>query len=254
MIAPGRPRPTRVYSLDPAAFSSFRTRFLKQRAILLFAVVMLGVLVFAVTAEGLRNNFPWFLLGLMTITLALATGIVSGLVKGLRREKEAWSSFSLTVGEDFIARRITGYPELELSANQISAINESPEGITIVGPTRDHSIFINRALEDFEEVRSHLAAWTPVAPVPLSRLRVGKAMMLSIPLAFVFGFAIFIISDNPTVQVATGVPLLVALSACAFIAIRSKQLPDKTRRSMILIVFPLIGIIGRLVSAFERLR
>jgi hypothetical protein len=60
------------------------------------------------------------------LAILLVLGALAfGVKKGLKRNRQSWDSYELVIGEDFLIRRITGFPELEIQRHEVTVIKES---------------------------------------------------------------------------------------------------------------------------------
>jgi hypothetical protein len=74
-----------------------------------------------------------------------------GLRKGLTRNQQSWSSYELVIREDFLIRRITGFPELEIQRHEVTVIKESSTGLLVETKRKGHAIGIAPALVGYED-------------------------------------------------------------------------------------------------------
>src|SRR5260370_41183945 len=88
--------------------------------------------------------------------MLLIGALASGLLKGMKQNREAWNTYELIIGEDFLIRRIKNFPELEIRRDEITSMKESPAGLQVERGSRNRTIGIASSLVDYEDSRTRL--------------------------------------------------------------------------------------------------
>ena len=139
---------------------------------------------------------------------AAATVIIFGVVvfsRSLRRFREVWSTYSLTIGDDYILKQQAHYPDIRINKDEIKVIQKSFTG-DIVVKARDWRkfIIIPSSLHGLEEVERQLGTWKPVTIY--SKRKMVLTMFAALFLLLVcLGFGVYFLSGHkPTVAMAYG--------------------------------------------------
>lgn len=201
-----------TYQLNPESFKDVKKAAIIRMLILTPIVVIFGLAgVIAMTMrdnEGMSfldatvNAFNLFLVIILLLAFGFAT------YKVLRREREAWSSYELTLGRDFIARRIRNFPDLEIHQNEVVSIQESPgKGIFVRTANKHKVIFIHHSLDGYEQVKAHLSSWQSLEPLQIeTRLKLLNIALIPATLLL---FILLITSNNLLVVMPSGILLLI---------------------------------------------
>ena len=244
------PNSVRTYHLAPEGYIGARKKLLGQRAILLVGIVIFASVFIFHQADfkwrsgSLASLAPYFIL-----IAVLAGALGSGIIKGMKKNREAWDTFELVIGEDFLIRRIKGFPELEIRREEVTSIKESPVGLHVETGTSDRTIGIASALVDYDDAKARLSQW--MAPVRLEQpgwLKPAR-WMPAVPLLILLLFGLFLLSARSWVLVATGTPLLVFLLWSFMLIRESVQVSDRVKRMSLLIFLPLLSIAAKLILA-----
>jgi hypothetical protein len=238
----------RTYHPAPDKFDAARKRLFWQRGSL-FA----GIAVFLIFFQYKQFGDTWrhgsiiSLLPLAVVILFLLSSIAYSFMKAQKREQEVWSSWELILGEDFLIRRIKGFPEMEIRRDEITALKESDAGLRVETNSRDRVIVIAPALVDYQDARARVSLWmVPVQQTQHEWLSPARWMVV-LPLLVLLLFGSFFLATRSYVVVATGIPLLGILAWSVLRIQRSAQLGANLKRSSLMIFFPLLAIVARLV-------
>lgn len=228
----------KTYHLAPEGFAAARNKLLRQKI-----VIFVGLLVFilvlqyetfgdnwregSITALVIPSLFILFVLG------ALAFGVR----RGLKQNQESWNSYELVIGEDFLIRRIKGFPELEIQRHEMTAIKESAAGLHVGTNLKDRAIGIAPALIGYEDAKERLSGW--MVPVQVSQqgwMAAGLRFGI-LPLLFLFLFGCFYMTSNRWFILATGIPVFVGLLWSLWFIYKSVQVSATIKRASLLTAF-----------------
>jgi hypothetical protein len=148
----------RTYRLAPEGYRAIHNKLLRQR-IGLFAGIALFLLFieYKQFGDSWRNGPVVSILTAVLLTLLLFGMLALGLKKGLKRNQEAWDSYELMIGEDFLIRKMRDFPELEIQRQEITAIKESATGLLVETKLKGRSIGIATALIGYEDAKQRLS-------------------------------------------------------------------------------------------------
>jgi hypothetical protein len=250
MIAELAPNSVRTYRLAPEGFNVVRKKLLGQRAI-----IFTGIIIFTIIITFRQLDMDWQRVSFVSLapyfilTMLLIGALATGLLKGMEQNREAWNTYELIIGEDFLIRRIKNFPELEIRRHEITSIKESPAGLQVETSSRDRTIGIASSLVDYEDARARLSQWmTPTRRTQQGWLNPAR-WMIALPLLVLLLFGLFLLSVRSWVLISTGTPLL-AILVWTFILIRkSVQISDRVKRTSLLVFLPILAVATKLVMA-----
>jgi hypothetical protein len=238
----------KTYRLAPEGYTAARNRQLRQKI-----AVFAGLLIFVLALQHQALEKSWqtgslaSLVPVGIIFLVFSVSISFGVKLGLRRNQDAWNTYELLIGEEFMIRRIKDFPELEIQRHEVTAIRESVVGIQVETSRKDRTIGIARALIGYEDVKERLSSWeisiqkSPEGwgtPAPWVRL---------LPLVFLLFFAGLYFASRSWIIVSLAVPLLAGLSWSIWLTQKSVQISAATKRVSALAALPLLAIVVKLV-------
>jgi len=140
--------------------------------------------------------------------------IALGTPRGNKRSREAWSSFELVIGENFVVGRIRDFPEPEIQQNKVTAIKENADGLRIETATRGRGVSISSGLVGYRDARERLSRWMPVQELRGWRTSSRWAYVSSVLSMFLL--VSFLLATKSWAIIATGVAI-VFLFASPFI-------------------------------------
>ena len=112
------------------------------------------------------------------------------------------------IGEGFLIRRITDFPELQIQRHEVTAIRESPAGPGVETKVKGRAIRIPSTLVGYKDAKERLSSWG----VPFQESQRGwmapVRWMWAVPWLVIFLFACFDLASKSWIIVVTGVPLL----------------------------------------------
>src|SRR5258708_28075407 len=116
-----------TYRLATEGFHVVRKKLLGQRAI-----IFTGIIVFTMIITFRQLDMDWQRVSFVSLapyfilTMLLIGALATGLLKGMKQNREAWNTYELIIGEDFLIRRIKNFPELEIRRDDVTPIQERP--------------------------------------------------------------------------------------------------------------------------------
>jgi protein-S-isoprenylcysteine O-methyltransferase Ste14 len=241
------PNSVRTYHLSPEGYAATRKILFLQCGAIFGGI---GLFLLGSAYKGLGGSWRGdatagflpmvFCLVLVSVLLAI------GLWIGMKRSRETWDSVELVIGEDFVIWRMKDYPELEIQSREVTAIKESSTGLRIETNQRGRRIGIASSLINYDDAKERLSRWMPVQRIEKGWLTTSR-WILALPLIVIFLFSGFELATRSWVIVATGVPLLAVISWSAWSIHRNGQGSVKGKRLSLLMFFPLIAIVTKLI-------
>ena len=143
------------------------------------------------------------------------------------------------------------YPILELAPNEVTAIVESPKGITIQTQNRLRTLFVSKHLLNFAEFRCRLASWNPSVQITdqvsnLSNyLRVVCEWSVCVS---VFGGPLYLLlTPHREIALPVGIVLFFSTLAVILYLRNSPQMPFTVQKRLwILLLLPVLAMLSRL--------
>jgi hypothetical protein len=215
-----------------------KTILIKAIPISLFAAVGgLAISHFATNGQQSDVNVYPFLVPIVLGVLAF------GLYRGVKRQKEIFDSYILTVDNNGITREQHNTPTISISNADVSAIIKNSNGsFTIKGSSLVNVIGVPSQIDDYEKLENSLAQIRQISTKSsqpfLEKFR-GLIAILTIGLMA----AVYISKDKIIVGVS-GAVLLVVLGYSFFVVQKSKNVDSKTKKGMWWIILVIASIVG----------
>lgn len=233
----------RTYRLPPSGFPAFRRTLIRSG--LIVSGLAVSVALWAVWHQTGGDNLTVVLLSVPL--LAVAMGI--GIRKAIHQQKEIWSSVEIRMDDGAIGRSQLRIPEVLLRREEVTAVIESSQGLTVKSADRFRSLLIPRLLDprDYAEIREDLATWVPIETAKSGEK--WKAWAFLILLAG--GFLVMFFSRNRLLVATVALGLLAVYTWSAWRAYHQEGVDPKTRKTHLLfLVLILLFAAGRLAVLF----
>lgn len=145
-----------TYRVNPESFKAFQKRML-----LLYSLTIGTSIIGAIFVFPIRDRSGIIAI-IITIVLVLIIAALA-ISRTLKRMREVWSTYALTIGDDFILKTQAHHSDIQISSDEIKTIRESFTGDLAV-KTHDWKkfIIIPRSLDKREEVENLLIRWKPI--------------------------------------------------------------------------------------------
>jgi hypothetical protein len=248
------PNSVRTYHLAPGGFGAARNKLLRQKSGLFVGIlIFLFVVQYKVFGDSWRQGSIASLIPALFAFLFTLAALVFGVKKAIKRNQESWVSFELTIGKDFLIRRIKDFPELEIQGHEVTAIKESGTGLHVETNLKDRAIGIASALVDYDDAKERLSRWMPIQESQQGWIATGS-WMWALPVLFLILFGSFYLSSKSWMILATGIPLLVGLSWSIWLIHKSVQVSAQMKRLSLIAFLPLLSIVAKLILAIRNWR
>lgn len=232
--------PTTLYKLEPSRFAEYRREL----------AIWLGIAVPLVTAALVY--LAWhFDRERDVVGLVLIPVLTSHLFyRQFKNERDKWRSLVFEFRDGKLIRRLDKYPTVELAPSEVTAILESPRGITVRTNDRLKGLFLSNRLMDYETLRGRLLSWAGVGVTSSQRSYGGYARGLVAMLVclFVFGGPLYLMyAPRHAVILPLGVILSLAMLGMILYFRNSPQIPTSRRKSLwLLLLLPILVLLVRL--------
>jgi hypothetical protein len=245
----------KMYRFAPQGFETVR-----RRLTLVQTITFVGVLAIFIATDFKSTDREWLqgsILSLLPHVLALT--FIGALFffsfrRGIRKQRENWLAYELLVGDDFVIRRMPGLSEREVRREEITAIGQSPQGLTIETSSRQRSLAVPATLGEFDEVRARLSEWKAPTEMRRAGWKQSPNLLYAVIIAELSLFIVFFLSTQSWLLVCSGTPLFGGLIWSFVLLQKSAELAPKMKRTMWIILLPLIAIGFRLVEAVRNWR
>ena len=245
----------KTYRFAPEGFETVR-----KRLILMHNITFVGVLGLIVGIDFKNADRDWLhgsLLSLLPYVFALTfvgAFLIYSFRRSMKKQRENWLAYELLVGEDFVIRRMPGLSEIEIRREEVTAIRQNALGLTLETSLKQRTLGVPSTLEEFDEVRARLSE--RMAPTELQRARWKHSpnVVYGVIVIELILFIVFFLSSQSWLLVCSGAPLFGSLVWSFVLVQRSAQLAPKMKRTMWIILLPLLAIGFRLVEAIRNWR
>ncbi len=226
------------YKNTTAGFETLRKRIITKLIPVLLLALISGLAITYFQKDNNRSGpLTWIF-----IIVVLAAIMCYALIKAIKRQKEIYYSYQLTIGADYLTRQQHGLSAITLNFTEITQISADKYGnLLIKGQKNGQRIAVSVSLENYEEVKNLLQSVIPISEGKLDKL-LQKYSLLS-PLVAVALMVTVYLSNNKAVVATTGV-ILLGLMIWSFYKIRtSPQVDSGIKRKSLWILVVIISII-----------
>ena len=228
------------FKLKPEGFKELRNTMLK-RAVPSLLIASAGGL----AISHFNPNAPSGDVSVLPVVIPMLLGAAAfGLYRGIKRQKQIFDSYILTLHPDSISREQHNTPTISIAKTEVSEIIRNPDGgFTIKGNSAVNLIGVPAQVDEYEKLEKALSAIKEITiktaePVFQKFQSLGALVMVGL-------MAAVYISTNKLVVGICGPALLVLMGYSFFEIQRSKNIDNKTKRIrwwLILIAMSVIGI------------
>lgn len=230
-----------AYKLEPSCFAECRREMVIRLGIVI-PVVTAGLLYLVWRFDKERDAFR------LIFIPALAAWIVYRQFKDQRRN---WQTLVFEFQDGKFIRRLDKYPTVELVPSEVTAILESPRGITVETNERLKRLFLSNKLSDYEGLRSRLLSWAPTVKVASWRPSYWdyiRDFIEVLACLCVFGGPLYLTYiPFRAVILPLGLILSLAMLGTILYVRNSPAIPTRTKKFLwILLLLPIVAMLFRL--------
>jgi hypothetical protein len=172
--------------------------------------------------------------------------VLSGVRGSLRRQRLAWQSFELSLSSEGIRRSMSGYPDVEIRRDEISAIKERRSGLVVRSHRGGPGLIIPKGLAGFDEVRQDLMSRHGIEKQRGDAH--GLVWSLLAVVATLSAFVVVFLSTNPLVVVPLAVIMLVGAGWAIWVVRRSAYVDERTKQTIWFVLMPALAAVFRALS------
>ncbi len=230
-----------VFKLEPSRFPEYR-RELFIRLGIAMPLVAAGLLYLAWHFDRERDIF-------VLILIPVLTGHI--VYQQFKNERDKWRSLVFEFRDGKLIRRLDKYPTVELAPSDVTAILESPRGITVKTNERFKGLFLSNKLVDYETLRGRLLSWAPTVRVTSWRRSYWdytRSLIEVLVCLCVFGGPLYLMyTPQHAIIRPLGAILSLAMLGMILYVRNSPQIPTTTKKSLwILLLLPIVVMLIRL--------
>lgn len=230
----------KTFKLKPEGFKEFQQKALTRAIPITLLAALAGVYISSVNESSDSSTVDTlaFLIPFSLLILGF------GLFLGLKRQKDMWLSYELTIDGETIIRTQNNVPTVTIDKNDLQEMLETRQGdILLKTGQRTNMINIPSSVQDRAELLNSLADFGQI-----NKQSGNKSVMILIAGLVSLGLMlVFFVSTEPAIIIPSGAILTIGFLWSFFEIQRSKLIDKKVKRGSYLIFFLLFSIIGRLV-------
>ncbi len=239
---------TLTYRLDPDLMEAEERRLLTTQLPKVLMINTAGIsLVLLMT---LRNEPSGMLIAIELGFMGILTcWMIFNSIRHVKKSvRENFASYELEFDESGISMRAASIGKVRVEFADITRIEEV-EGfwITVIGKSAKQRIGVPKQLIGYEEVAERLRMYAPFEKKKYPSYRIYAA----IPILAVYGVALW--SQTPLFVALASIVLWGFLGWAIIYAQRSIAV-KQTRRTMWILILPMLGVVPRFLWAVEQLR
>jgi hypothetical protein len=245
----------KTYRFTPEGFETVR-----KRLTLIQNITFVGVLGLIIGMDFKGSDRDWLhgsLLSLLPHVFALTfvgAFLIYSFRRSMKKQRENRLAYELLVGEDFVIRRMPGLSEMEIRREEVTAIRQNAQGLTLETSSKQRTLGVPSTLEEFDEVRARLSEWMSPTELRGARWKHSPHLVYGVIIVELDLFLVFFLSTQSWLLVCSGAPLFGGLVWSFVLVQRSAQLAPKMKRTMWIMLLPLIAIGFRLLEAIRNWR
>jgi len=211
------------YKNAPVGFATVKKRILTRSIPLVLISALVGLSITFFSEKNGPDLLTWLI-----IILFIAAVMSYAVIKSIKAQKEAYNSYSLTLGNNFLSRQQNNLTAITLFFNEITQITENKFGDLVVkGQKSDHLIVISAFIEDHAEIKSILQALQPITQSSTKNI-FQKYPLVAAVLPLGCMAAVYLINNKIVVSIC-GL-ILIAFMLWSFLKVRSStQIPDNVK-------------------------
>jgi hypothetical protein len=236
---------SRIYRISPQQADIERRKALMPAA-LFMAVIIGGVLLFTPDMKGLDNRtlLPILLFAGGVFALSMFRQIRTAN----RRVRKTVETFELEVDDAGITRRYVDAPTLSIGFNEITAIQQrTGQGTMIKTAQPTRFIWVPSTLQGYAEVMETLRQRSGVV---LTVKNYNLVRTYSLGILFLIGWIVLMNAHERRLILTLSATLALGLLWCLVVIWRNPNVSRKLKRSTLLILLPLFGLIARFYQAW----
>lgn len=232
-----------TYNLDPERYAEFRRSMLIRMGIA-GPPLLAGFLYLSWRFE--RHIGPLFSSVFTVVLIAWLS------YRQFKEQRNNWRSLKFEFRGGKLIRTLEKYPALEFMPDEVTAIIESPQGMTIKTNDRLRTLFISNKLSNYESFRCQLASWAPavsVTELASSRRDYVRSVCELLACAWVFGGPLYLMyTQQRAVILPLGIVLTLSMLAMILYVRNSPHMPIRAQKSVwFLLIFPILATLIRLL-------
>ncbi|HZV87702.1 MAG TPA: hypothetical protein VFF95_09155 [Candidatus Binatus sp.] len=230
------------YKLAPDSYAEFR-RELVIRLSVVVPLLLAGFLYLAWHFDKDRSIFRLVFIPIL---------IGSIVYRQFKDERNKWESLAFEFRDGKLIRKMDRYPLQELVPNEVTAILESPRGITIKTNNRLKSLFLSTRLSDYDAFRNQLISWAPGIEVTVwhpSSWSYVRNFLEILACAWTFGGPLYLMYTSRYAAILPlGIVLSLSMLALILYVRKSPQIPIRAQKTVwILLLLPILTTLSRLL-------
>jgi hypothetical protein len=227
------------FKIKQDGFKEIRKAILIKTIPISLLAVLGGIVISHFNSNGQQSDVNVFpvLIPIMLGTLAF------GLYRGIKRQKEIFESYRLTLDDNGITREQYNTPTITISIAELREITKNPNGsFTIKGNSTANVIGIPSQIEEYEKLEKSLSEIRQISTKSSESILQKFQGLFSILTIGLMG-AVYISKDKIIVGVS-GTVLLVILGYSFIETQRSKNIDSKTKKGMWWLILVAASIVG----------
>jgi hypothetical protein len=230
------------YKLEPGRYAEFR-RELVIRLSVVVPFLLAGFLYLAWHFDKDKSIFR-------LVSIPILIGWI--VYRQFKDERNKWESLAFEFRDGKLIRKMDKYPLQELVPNEVTAILESPRGITIKTNNRLKSLFLSTRLSNYGAFRNQLISWAPGIEVTVwhhSPWNYVRNFLEILACAWTFGGPLYLMyTSRHAAILPLGIALSLSMLALILYVRKSPQIPIRAQKSLwILLLLPILTTLSRLL-------
>ncbi len=224
----------RTYTISRPGLRALIWRSARMSVIITVLLIAVALRMRFTGEEDVVRTSGWLLLYLLGV-LAFGTWLTT------RSTRRTWLSYRLEFAPGNLRRTQYRLPEISIDRGEVTAIDEMPgRGMVVRTANPDRFIFVPSGLNGYPELKSELAAWTPVRTLSLAATWSRQWLGVTSALGIVGWMVATMLSDNPAFVIPSAFAISVFLLWAFIASQRSLHLDRRMKLGMWCVIFPIL--------------
>lgn len=233
-----------IFKLNPNGFSEVRNKTIINSSVFGLSAGAAGILISSQSNDPQPGSIY-----ISIFMMLMLLGIVGNTqIKIIKRLRQQWESYQLTINDENVIQTQAGFPDMEIPKAEIREVIEFLGGAIIIKTALQESfIAIPSAINDREDVLRELSSIVEISRQQTSRYGIYNLLTSIIT----FGLMVLhFTTRTKVILIITGVILVLGLAYSYATIQNSSHVDQKTKRWSHAILFLIISLFCRLSLAF----
>ncbi len=230
-----------TFKVKENGFAEIKKGIIKRTLPVAFLASGVGLAIYQFNNNGTSSDIKVFLLTIPIIIIAL----VFGFSIGIKRQKEVFESYCLSVKDNEITREQSNTQTITIPNYEVTSIIRNAKGIiTVNGKSTFDTIIIPAQIENIQPLEQLLSQIQPI--IDLDKIPLLEKYWIFYILLVLGLMAAVFVSKNKLVVGLSGTILLIFLGYSFYSMKKNKNIDNRTKKGMWGLIIVVLSVIGNM--------